>query len=170
MPDSPLRKELSALGARIDARGTLGKATPPAKLGASLASKVGAFAGQGAPSLATREVRELRVPVAVREYTSGKRRLRIKITDTTDLPAVRQELVDQLTQIGDVTTGNQHGLVLRGMPAITAYHEQTRISRASLLAGGRYLVEIMVHDTDGAEDALRAAEGLSLGSLSAKKR
>jgi hypothetical protein len=170
MPDSPLRQELSALGARVDVQGTLGTATAPAKLGASLASKLGAFAGKGAPSLATRDVRELRVPVVVREYTSGKRRLRVKITDTTDLPAVRQELVDQLTQIGDATTGNQHGLVLRGIPAIAAYHEHGRISRASLLAGGRYLVEIMVHDTDAAEDALRVAEAMNLGALVAKKR
>ena len=119
-------------------------------------------------SNATRKLGEASIPVATREYRDGRKALRVKITDTSQAASIRQQFTEQLLQVGNEVAGNQRGVVLGGAPAVQSFYPKRRTSRAVLLVGARYLIEIEVDDTAAADDAAKVAQALNLQPLSGK--
>ena len=93
---------------------------------------------------------------------------RARAVGTVRDAASRQSLLERLMVVTGDVSGNQHGAVVSGFPAVTAFRADVRISKSAALAHGRYLVEVMVENTDDAGDALKVLESLDLKSLASK--
>jgi hypothetical protein len=158
-PDSELTRKLTQAKAALETDKTYDKLATDKTLGGALADKLGAFEAEGPAAFAVREGGGVQLPVSARSYRDGDKTVRIKVTDTGQMPSTRRVVSGRLTMIGNDAVGNERGLLLRDKePAVTAYFEAQRASRASAVIAGRYLVQVMVNNTDQADDALRVLE------------
>lgn len=160
LEDPELRAQIEAARAEVDWQADLGALIEPEKLGAALPDQLGSFKARAPSAVAQRTNGEADTQIAVREYDGGTRNARIKITDTANVPALRASLDERLLVVSGAGSGNQHGAVIAGAPGIEAFHEKARISRAVALLQGRYLVEIIVRETDEAGDARKLLEAI----------
>jgi hypothetical protein len=135
-------------------------------LQAGLPESVVGFSASGDARTGARESSEGRAHVATREYVAkDKSALRIKITDTAEIASLRESLREQLTVMGQGSSGNQTGALIAGHPGVVAYDKPRRLSRAVMLVRGRFLVEAMVRDTDHSAAAREALEKLPVTAL-----
>jgi len=58
---------------------------------------------------------------------------------------------------------------VRGYPAVVAHYPEQRVSRASVVLANRYLVQVMVRNASGPDDALHVMEQLDWTSLAPKQ-
>ena len=107
--------------------------------------------------------------MTARNYTQGKKTVRVKITDTGMLPNARGVVSKRLTMIGNEAVGNERGVFVRGYPAVVGHFPEQQVSRASAVVAERYLVQVMVRGATDAEDALRVIEELDFGKLAPKQ-
>jgi hypothetical protein len=117
------------------------------------------------PAVAGGRTTETTAPVAVREYASGGKTLRLKVSDTANAPALRASLDERLLVVGGEASGHQQGAIIAGAPGVEAFHGKARVSRAVVLARGRFLVEAIVRETDAPDDGRRVIEAMKLNAI-----
>jgi hypothetical protein len=72
--------------------------------------------------------------------------------------------------VSGAASGNQQGVVLERNVGVNAFRPDARAARAALLVRGRFLVEVMVRNTDDAQDALLVLKSLDLDALPTSER
>ena len=58
---------------------------------------------------------------------------------------------------------------MRNYPAVVAHFDAERLSRASMVIGNRYLVQITIRNASDPEEALRVLDLLDFGKLAPKQ-
>lgn len=134
-------------------------------LRALLVPSVGGFKASGAVSSTVRAAQGWRQPVAARNYVAGKKTARIRVLDTAETPEARREVGRKLTLIGNEAAGNERGLLVLRRPAVTSHLRSQRVDRATMLAGGRYLVDVIVRESSEPGDAIALLEVLDWSGL-----
>lgn len=165
MPESDLKQQLEQAAKAIDGKSDLGAPIGGATLAKVLPDDIEDYEATGPARTGTSPAELGEATVASRQYKQGKALMTVKITDTSDSPQVRAELVPQLTAIGNAPTGEQRGAIDDGVVGITAHHAQVNASRAIALVGGRFLVEVMVDNTIKPDDAWTAVIELDADDL-----
>jgi hypothetical protein len=167
MADSDERRQLEAAAKAIDATSDLGDPVDGKLLAGALPKSVEDYQPLGQAQTGVTPAELGSATVAARAYKDGKAQLNLKITDTTDAPSLRRDLSVQLTSVGNAPTGSQTGALEDGMPGVRAYHAESKVSRASALIAGRFLVEALVDNAveeDDAWTAIREVEQAGLAS------
>jgi hypothetical protein len=165
MPESDLKRELEQAAKAIDGKSDLGAPISGATLAKALPDEIEDYEAAGPARSGAMPAELGEATVASRQYKQGKALMSLKITDTSDAPQVRAELVPQLTAIGNAPTGEQRGAIDDDVVGITAHHAKVNASRAVALVGGRFLVEVMVDNTVKPDDAWTAVTELDADDL-----
>lgn len=152
-------------GAQVAAKKPLGKGD----LGDVLERSIGDFSAREDLNEGTVRFGEAVLPVASREYGDGDRTLYLKLTDTAAAPAVHQQVIEELTQSGKRAGTFVRGDIVRGYPGIFSYSPTHASSKAALLVGERYLIELRIHPTPDPEEARRVFEALDWSDLAKPK-
>lgn len=140
----------------------------PEELSRALPKKVGRFSAEGKPTAGKREASGGEWCVVQGVYKRADRTLRLKLTDAGRLPQLRKTIGESLTLVGNQATGNQRGLLIAGKPALASYDERRKVSRAVVVAGGRYVLELTLQGAESADEAAKAAESIDLAKLGVK--
>jgi hypothetical protein len=168
-PDSELTRQLAAAKAALDTEQSYEKLATDKSLHAALGDRLGELRAAGDVSSTVREDGQAKLAVAARNYKLADKDVRVKISDTGMLPNARRVVSNRLTLIGNAAVGNERGVFVRGYPAVVAHYPEQRVSRASVVLGNRYLVQVMVRNATEADDALRVIEHLDWTSVAPKQ-
>ena len=168
-PDSELTRQLAAAKTALEVEQTFEKLATDKALHAPLGDRLGELRAASEVSSTVREASQAKLAVAARNYELGDKDVRVKISDTGMLPNARRVVSNRLTLIGNDAVGNERGVFVRGYPAVLAHYPDQRVSRASVVLGNRYLVQVMVRNASNAEDALRVIEQLDWTSFAPKQ-
>lgn len=154
-----LQKKLQALPK------SAGRLTDASKLEAVFPDSLGEFKARG-------EIREGPVKAGraavigrSREYHKGSERIRVKVTDVGQAPALRADFIRRLTLHGDVSVGGMTPVVIGDHVVLESYFSYGRSSWIVGLLGGRYLVEIRGRDISDPGAARMAFQKLALSGL-----
>lgn len=164
-PDSLLTRQLKAAKSVIDAGKIYDKLTPEKKLGGALGKKILDYETTTEVSARTLGEGKTRVASAARNYRSGDTEIRVKLTDTGLTATARSAVSRRLDQLGNISTGSERGGFVRGYPVILQSFPVRRVSRLRGLVGDRYLLQIMVRNTDDPEAAVKVMEGMAWSSI-----
>ena len=154
-PDSPLTRQLRGAQKVIEQDQMFDKVSDPKTLERAFGDKLGKLQADGPASSTLRTTDKNDLAVSARNYRGGETTVRVKITDTAKLPTARRVVSNRLTLIGNEAAGDEHGMFVRGYPAVSGHFDAQKVSRATALIGGRYLVQIMVQGAEHPDDALR---------------
>ncbi|MGD8860190.1 MAG: hypothetical protein PVI30_09255 [Myxococcales bacterium] len=171
-PETELTRQLAAIKQRLEADdggatgGEGAELATDEALQAALVDALGDYrASEQPPSVRRLGEGDGQLISAVRTYARGEAQVRVKVTDTLQARAARRAVTDRLLLIGNAPAGGQRGVLVRGYPALVAHFPGKRVSRASALVAGRYLVQVMVRNTDDPEAALGILGALDWGDL-----
>lgn len=165
-PDSELTRKLQAAKAALETDEVYPELAKQESLAKLLADELAGFTAIAKAATTVRAGDEAELAVAARNYRNGPKTMRIKVTDTAKLPGARRAVSGRLTMIGNEAVGNERGVFIRGNnPAVIAHYQQQRVSRASAMVGNRYLFQVLINNTDQAEEALRVLEQIELAKL-----
>ena len=168
-PDSELTQRLRAAQTSIERDQVFDKPADPASLERVLGDKLGALKADDKPASTTRSSDKTDLVVAARNYRGGTTNVRVKITDTAELPNARRVVSNRLTLIGNQAAGDERGSFVRGYPTVLGHFDEQKISRVSALVGGRYLVQVMVQGAEHPDDAVRYLGQLDWSRLAPKQ-
>ena len=168
-PDNDLTRRLRGAKQALETEKVYDQLATQADLGAVLGPKLGKLTAEGDPSSTIREGGESKLAVSARNYSDGDKSVRVKITDTALLPNARRVVSNRLLLVGNDTVGQERGLFVRGYPGVLAHFEDQKVSRATVLVDGRYLIQVMVRDAGGPDEALQIIEQLDWQKLAPKQ-
>jgi len=166
LPEGEEREKLARAASAIDGTADLGEPIQSERILSTLPERVGEYKADGSAKAGSTPAGAGTATVIARQYRSGASIMNVKVTDTADAPDLRRELSEQLVLVGNKPSGNQEGRVEDGVPGVVAYHADARANRAMALIGGRYLVEVMVHDAPSTDVAWGAVMAIDRKPLS----
>jgi hypothetical protein len=164
-PPSELTQRLAASKQAIEADELYDRIANDKALGATLHDRLGKLKADKPASSSVRGDDATKLPVVARDYQAGNKSVRVKITDTALMPEARHAVSSRLALVGNAEAGHEHGVFVRGTPALLAELDGGHISKLTALSGGRYLVEIIVRGADKPDEAVHILEQLDLSSL-----
>jgi hypothetical protein len=168
-PDSELTRRLRGAQKAIEQDQMFDKVNEPKALERTFADKLGRLSAEGPASSTLRTTDKNDLVVAARNYRGGETSVRVKITDTAQLPTARRVVSNRLTLIGNEAAGDERGSFVHGYPTVSGHFDAQKVSRATALIGGRYLVQIMVQGAEHPDDALRYLELVDWSRLAPKQ-
>jgi hypothetical protein len=168
-PDSDLTRRLRTAKQQLEQDASHPELTSDKLLAGVLRDRLGKLEADGKVGTAVSEGSASKLAVAARNYKSGDKTALLKITDTALLAGARRTVAGKLLLLGNAAVGHERGLFVRNYPAVLAHFDDQRLSRASMVVGGRYLVQISISNASDPEEALRVLELLDWSKLAPRE-
>lgn len=168
-PDNDLTRRLRGAKQALETEKVYDKLTTQVELGAVLGTKLGKLTAEGDASSTVREGDDARLAVSARNYKDGSKTVRVKVTDTALLPKARRVVSNRLLLLGNDTVGQERGVFVRGYPGVLAHFDDQKVSRATVIVNGRYLIQVMVRGASAPDEALKVIEQLDWRKLAPKQ-
>ncbi len=134
-----------------------------------LPENIGAFQATGDVDGKTTQMGGIEVTVVKRRYSSGKKGLRVTITDTVFAPMMRTPFKMAAMVQEDSRDGYKKGVKLKGHPALAEWNKRRKVGSVAALIGERFLLEVRVTAKARAGEAEKIAKGLPLEKLAEVK-
>jgi len=139
------------------------------KLAPFVPQKIGDFAATGELEGSTAGMGGMQTTNVKRRYKADKRELRLEITDTSLVPMLRTGFAMARTVTEDSTKGLKKGVEVDGAPGLLEWRARNKRGKLSVLAGGRFIVELRLTPTDDPEAVVKIAKTLDLDQLAKVK-
>ena len=134
-----------------------------------LPDKLGEYTADGELDGSTNKMGMFTVTTVKRSYKAGGPRARITISDTAMSPMLRAPFAMVSMIDEDSSQGFRKGTKIEGNNAIVEWEKSSKHSKATVLAGQRFLVEVSVSDAIKEDQAASLMKLIDLGALVAVK-
>jgi hypothetical protein len=168
-PLAALQQLGQQLGQAFGAKGGQGTVVNWRSLEPFVPAKIGDWAADGEVRGSTGGLGGLQASTVSRRYTSGERRLRVKIVDTTASPFMRAGFAFAQGMNQDSSEGIKKGIQVSGNTGILEWSKGSNRSKVAVLVADRFLVDVSVSPAANAEEASAIAGQLNLSGLAAVK-
>lgn len=134
-----------------------------------LPDSLGEYKADGDVDGRTQKAGGFKVTVVKRRYKLDKARANITITDTSMSPMLRAPFKMAAIVEEDSSSGYKKGTTIADHTAIVEWLKSSKRSKATLLAGDRFVLEVSVSGTDKDDAASTLIEQVNLDSLAKLK-
>ena len=135
-----------------------------------LSNKLGAFvATEAAKDVSTANAK---VPLreVARHYLNGDKDLYVKITDTTELPAMRESFAAQLDAVAKQPTDELRVIELKAQPTVLQFVAESHGARVLMLVANRFLVEARLRGASSVDEVIAGLRSFRFAMIRVRRR
>jgi hypothetical protein len=132
-------------------------------------AKLGAWDSDGDLRGSTGGLGGMQVSTVKRRYKQGDRSLSVEIVDTTMSPFMRTGIRMAMGFAVDGSDGVKKGVKVGGFDALLDWNKGSQRGKVAVLVGERFLVNVTLRPSPGAEDVVAQAALVNLAGLAGVK-